>query len=325
MGKHADTYLYGDIFIFNGNIVRGYSMKIEGNVISSTPRLYTQNRDDNQLKLETGFALPKHDSVEISEAAKQLAAGTGGRELPVGVVKDNLSIRPFFTAEIDSSLSQVLNGKPPEVEEAVNFLITRNFVPDGSVSDDSERAALLESGLSQAKYIADNYMTDDEAEKFLGTMGMIAAYAKTRTVDPESGQASYMYLHRKPDGAPDDYVDMDYLMKKYDPESARKITETLKDGLNGGSGAGFTGIMMDFNQKLAQNPQWLNEYRAEIDNMNKVLKNTDIDNRFESADTSNMAAFLQDMDSQIQNTAHENKNFLTRNIEYFSLILGKQI
>lgn len=53
-------------------------------------------------------------------------------------------------------------------------------------------------------------------------MDMIAAYAKTRTVDPETGQASYIEIYRKPKGAPDDYVDIDYLKKKHDPESAHK-------------------------------------------------------------------------------------------------------
>jgi hypothetical protein len=47
----------------------------------------------------------------------------------------------YHFAEIDASLEQLLAGKPPEVEEAVNILISSNFVPDGSVSDKNERAA----------------------------------------------------------------------------------------------------------------------------------------------------------------------------------------
>lgn len=38
-------------------------------------------------------------------------------------------------------------------------------------------------------------------------------------------------------------------MKKHDPESARKVAEMLQDAANGGSGAGFTQILLDFNQK----------------------------------------------------------------------------
>ncbi|MGZ7440123.1 hypothetical protein [Paenibacillus sp. TH7-28] len=299
-------------------------MKIESNVISSLPRIDTQNRGNNQAKMETGPALPGHDSVEISEAARQLAAGTGGRELPVGAIKHH-SIRPFFTAEMDASLEQLLSGKSPEVEEAVNYLISSNFVPDGSVSDESERAALLESGLAQAKFIADNYMTGDEAEKFLATMDKIAAYAKTRTVDPETGEASYIDIPRKPEGAPDDYVNFDSLMKKYDPESADKLAEIVKDMANGGSDEGFMEILLDFNQKLIKNPQWSRDYRAENNYVNTVLNNTKIDNRFAGADTSDITAFLEDMNSKFQNTAFENKNFLTRNIEYFALVLGKRI
>lgn len=303
-------------------------MQIDRNVISSLPRLHTQNKDNNQTnnqaKLETGPALPGHDSVEISEAAKRLAEGISDRQLPAGAVKHHW-IRPMFTAEIDSSLAQLLHGKPPEVEEAVNFLISSNFVPDGSVSDEGERAALLESGLSQAKYIADHYMTDEEADEFLAAMHWIAAYANTRTVDPETGQASYIHLPRKPEGAPDDYVDIDYLMKKYDPESADNIADILKDAANGGSGAGITDILRGFIQKLAQHPQWSRDYRTETNEVNTVLNNTIIDNRFEGADTSTIAAFLQDMDSRFQHTSFETKDFLTKNIQYFALILGKQM
>jgi len=234
-------------------------MKIHHNVISSLPRLYTQNQDNNQrnnqLKMETGPTLPGHDSVEISEAAKRLAEGISDRQLPVDAMEHDW-IRPFFTDEIDTSLQQLLDGKSPEVEAAVNFLISSNFVPDGSVPNDNERAALLEIGLTQAQYIADNYMTDEEADEFLATMNRIAAYAITRTVDPETGQASYIEIPRKPKGAPDDYVDINYLMKKHDPESAHTITDILKDALNGGSITGFNELLQGFIQKMAQNPQW---------------------------------------------------------------------
>lgn len=94
---------------------------------------------------------------------------------------------------------------------------------------------------------------------------------------------------------------------------------------NGGSGEGFMEIMLEFKQKLIKNPQWSRNYRTEINDLNTVLNNTKIDNRFAGADTSNMAAFLEDMNSKFQNTSFENKNFLTRNIEYFALVLGKKI
>ncbi|MNI81388.1 hypothetical protein D3C73_1379970 [compost metagenome] len=84
-------------------------------------------------------------------------------------------------------------------------------------------------------------------------------------------------------------------------------------------------ILKDFNQKLAQNPQWSKDYLDETNMVDKVLNSTNINNRFNGADTSNMAVFLADMNSKFQNTAFESKDFLTRNMEYFALILGKQL
>ncbi|MFC4597248.1 hypothetical protein [Cohnella hongkongensis] len=273
------------------------------------------------MQLETGIALPKPDRVELSEASRRLAAGISERQLPEGVVKHNYSVRPVFTAEIEASLSRALSGKPPEVTDAVHFLIARNFVPDGSVADEEERAALLESGLSQAKFIADRYLTGDEAAEFLAAMKKIAAYAQTRTVDPESGQARYIELPHKPVGAPDDYIDLNRMMKKYDPEAYRRLTDILQNG----SGVGFSSLLMEFQRKMAQNPEWVREYRAEVHRVNTVLTRTTIDNRFEGADTSDLASFLQDMNGKFDNTSFANKDFLTRNLESFSLILRKLV
>ncbi len=64
-------------------------MGIYHNVISSLPRLYTQNQDNSQMKMETGAALPLLDRLEISEAVKRLAEGISDRQLPVDAMKHN--------------------------------------------------------------------------------------------------------------------------------------------------------------------------------------------------------------------------------------------
>ncbi|GIO14076.1 hypothetical protein J19TS2_36310 [Cohnella xylanilytica] len=296
-------------------------MRIEGGA-AALPNLYRDTRDAGAPKLEYGPAIPglKHDSVEISEASRRLAEGISTRELPPGVVQDRY-LRRMFNSEIDGSLNRLLEGKSPEVEQAVNFLISSNFVPDESVSDEGERAALLESGLSQAKFIADNYMTESEAADFMTTMNKIAAYAKTRTVDPETGKASYIELPRRPEGAPGDYIDIDYLMKKYDPEAAKQAAASLKDASSGGSGSGFAKILMDFQRKLANHPEWTREYRGEVQRANDLLNNAKIDNRFAGADTSSLDAFLQDMNGKFRDASFESKDFLTKNLESFSRIL----
>jgi len=298
-------------------------MKVDSQTLT-IPNLYSGSASLRQARLVTGTAPAgmEHYRVEISQAGKDLAAGLNARQLPVGAVIHDLGARPYFTEEIDQSLNRVLNGKPKEVQEAVNYLIGNNLMPDGTVSDEGERAALLESGLSQAQFIADNYMAGDEAGEFLAAVNQIAAYARTRTVDPETGRASYLNLHRKPEGAPDDYIDVDYMMKRYDPEAAAAIAKIYANLHNGtGDGSGIAGIMAAFTRKMAENPQWIEEYRAEAAHAREALTSGPIDNRFAGANTANMASFLSDMNDRIRNSAFENTDFLSRNLEYFAMVL----
>jgi len=54
----------------------------------------------------------------------------------------------------------------------------------------------------------------EEAGEFMDTMHLLAAVAKTRTVDPETGLAGYAQLPRRPHGAPADYIRVQDVMRK---------------------------------------------------------------------------------------------------------------
>ncbi len=245
-----------------------------------------------------------HDKVEISSL---------GRELAVGVIEHQPG-KYYGTSEINESLNKVLEGKDEKVSNAVYTAIEFNFVPDGNVSDDEERAALLELGLSQAKYIADKYMTGEEADDFLSTMDKIAAIAKTRTVDPITGSANYSTPSDRPQGAPDDYVSTGNLMKRFEPESYKKLTDAIASGGDWGS------ILINFAKKVPQHKEWAATYSEEQNQLAKSLANTKIENRFKDVDTSNLTDFLEDVHRIIQDTSFVKNEFLTRNIDYFALI-----
>jgi hypothetical protein len=246
-----------------------------------------------------------HDKVEISPI---------GRELAVGAI-EHQPAKYYGTSDINQSLNKILDGKDEKVSKAVYTAIGFNFFPDGNVSDEDERAALLEMGLSQARYIADNYMTGEEATDFLSTIDKIAAIAKTRTVDPITGSATYITPSERPQGAPDDYVSTGNLMKRFEPETYKKLTDAITSGGDWGS------ILLKFAEKVPQSKEWAATYIEERNQLVKSLKNTKIENRFKNADTSNMATFLEDVHSIIQDTSFTKKDFLRRNIEYFAHIL----
>lgn len=247
------------------------------------------------------------DSLEISKE---------GRELAVGAIEYEPA-KYFGTIEINDSLNKLLTTKDSKVSKAVYTTIESNFVPDGTVPDNEERATLLEAGLSQAQYIADNYMTKDEAAEFMSTMNKIAAIAKTRTVDPETGNTTYITPPQKPKGAPDDYVSTGELMKRFEPDTYKKLSEAVVGG------GDWISILTSFNQRALQNKEWTKTYRKETAKLEKDLASTRINNRFAGTDTSSLYSFTEAMQRKIQNTSFDKKDFLIKNMNYFKHILNK--
>ena len=274
------------------------------------PKLYGMNGQgqvNKQPKMETG-TIPglKHDTVDISPT---------GRQLAVGAIEHHVATY-YGNAEINDSLNRILDGKSPEIRTAVYTIIQSNLVPDGTVSDSKERAALLELGLTQAKYIADNYFKDGEAAEMLNTMNKIAAMSHKETINPVAGNAAYIPPSQKPQGAPDDYVNITDLMKRFEPESHGQLQDAI---VNGGD---WSGILMKFAHKIPQNKEWLDTYRQEASQPMKEAPASRIDSRFNSANTADMAAFVKDLQSMIQKTQLANTDFLSRNIDYFAHVLG---
>lgn len=281
-------------------------MEISGSTSFTVPKLYHLNKQAANTSMVEGqlTGLPL-DTVEISTAGRQLAADAIEHE----------AAKYYGTAEINDSLNQLLAGKEPQVSKAVYTLIQSNLLPDGTVSDEEERAALLEAGLSQAQYIADHYMAGDEAGKFMDTVKQIAAIAKTRTVDPATGKASYVTLPQKPQGAPDDYISADDMMKRFEPETYTKLQEAVQGGGDWGS------ILMGFAKRIPQHPDWTETYLKETEQLAAKLKSNTLHNRFEGVATSDMSAFTQGMRETIQRSALANPDYLIRNMEYFAHIL----
>ncbi len=272
----------------------------------SIPKQYHFNKPSPETQLPQGqlVGLPV-DTVNISPEGRQLAL-------------DAITHEPgkyYGTAEINSSLEQLLADKDPKVSKAVYTIIESNFMPDGTDSDEGDRAALLEIGLTQAQYIARHYMTGEEGAEFMDTINQIAAIAKTRTVDPATGRASYSTPADRPAGAPEDYVSTGDLMKRFEPDTYARLQEAIKSGGDWGS------ILHSFGMRVPQHPEWAQTYLTEEKQLVDSLKNTKHSTRFEDADTSDLAAFTKGMKEKIRSTALANPELVIRNMDYFAHIL----
>ncbi|PYE48810.1 hypothetical protein HUB98_16635 [Paenibacillus barcinonensis] len=243
------------------------------------------------------------DTVEISTASRQLASSD--------VV--NHAARYFGTVQINESLERSLQDQSPEVREAVYGIIQSNFITD--VTEEDQRSALLELGLAQAKYIADNYMKGDQAAAFMDTIRQIGAISTTRTINPETKQIQYATPPQKPVGAPEDYVDLNYMMRKFQPDTFNKLQDAIVNGKD------WSRILTDFAKKASTNQEWLKEYREAATQPSGSLPAR---NRFEHADTTRLSSFastVQDIIAQLNST---NNTFLTDNLQAFIRKLGSQ-
>ncbi|NGQ96917.1 hypothetical protein G3578_17280 [Brevibacillus sp. SYP-B805] len=269
--------------------------------------LYAQARKETEMVAGSIPELAHQDTVELRSAVP--------RQLPDGVIQHETP-KFFFNSEINASLDKILAEKAPEVKKAAYGIIEFNlFATNRDLSDD-ERAALLEAGLSQAKYLADHYMTDDEASEFLATINLLGAVAKTRKVDPATGNVTYIELPQKPQGAPSDYVNIQKVMQRYDPKAYASLQSAVATGGNVG------GILIEFAKKLRQHPEWVREYRQEQDRLMTDLRNTKIDNRFEGVNTIDMETFATEMKERAEHSSLKNIDVLTQNIASFARLLG---
>ncbi|TKH43956.1 hypothetical protein C1I60_11410 [Paenibacillus terrae] len=265
---------------------------------AQSPQLYEGKRSELVIQ----------DSVEISETGRQLAEGA--------IVSQ--SAKYFGTTQINDALNRVLEGQPEEVSNAVYSMIESNFIVNGTVTDESQRTVLLEMGVSQSKYIAEHYMEGDKAKEFLETMNQIAAIALTRSIDPETGDISYTTPIDRPIGAPEDYVKMSELMKQADPQKYTAFINDIKGGGNGLS------QLIDFAQKVPQNPKWIEKYKERTGEIAELLNNTRIENRFDKADTTSASAFMNSMQNILKESSAMQDSY-SQNLRAFFRNLGVHV
>ncbi|MGQ4677740.1 hypothetical protein [Paenibacillus polymyxa] len=260
-----------------------------------------------QLQEEKVSRFVVQDTVEISEAGRKLAEGD--------IVSH--AAKYFGTTQINDALNRVLEGQPEEVSDAVYNMIQSNFIVDGTVTDEKQRAVLLEMGVSQSKYIADHYMEGDKAKEFMQTMNQIAGIALTRTIDSETGDISYTTPTDRPIGAPEDYVKLSEVMKQVDPQKYTAFMNDIKGGGNGLS------QLLSFAQKVPQNPDWINKYKEHTEQTEELLNKPQLTNRFDKADTSSASAFMNSMQNLLKESSAPEDSYM-QNMRGFFRNLGVQ-
>lgn len=244
-----------------------------------------------------------HDSVslEISQEGRQLAESD--------IIHH--AARYFGTTQINEALNQTLKNQPSDVTEAVHGLIQSNFITNNTEVSEDERDALIEMGLSQAEYIANNYIDENKRDEFMNTIKQIAGIAKTGTKNSVTGEISYETPTQRPVGAPEDYIKITDLMRKYEPDTMTKLQDAIVNNKDWGT------ILVSFAKKAAANQSWQQEFREESDAQMKKIMERGSENRFKTTATTNSADFASDMKNQLDKAGFSGNLFLHNNLDHF--------
>lgn len=194
--------------------------------------------------------------------------------------------------QADEAVKQALTDSSQEVKDASYGIIERNFLP-GNVGDmtEEERQSLISLGMEQARYIAGNYMSGEQAEDYLTAMEKIAKYGMNGTLE-ENGKVSYDISKGRPIGAPEDYVDYEELMKNTAPETYDKLKAAVKQYLTDGTGD-WISIMSDFSKKSYADKKLIDDYLKTNKEQEDKINNTEIDDTFTGVSKEDYQAFYE--------------------------------
>ncbi|WP_225085878.1 hypothetical protein [Pectobacterium colocasium] len=195
--------------------------------------------------------------------------------------------RRFFSSDIDNALSQALAEQPEQVSQAVYRIIDENFMNSSAVSG-AQRQASLALGLSQAAYLAEHYINDDQKQSFLDAMKQIAAISQTRTTD-ETGHVSYDTPPSYIPGTTEYKVDWVEIMKEKEPKSYERYQETMASG---DMVKGLEEFISFAKTAAIKHPEWGREYQSNAARQVNELKHAEISNPFANIDVSTPSGFM---------------------------------
>ncbi|RYC41238.1 hypothetical protein [Pectobacterium zantedeschiae] len=227
-------------------------------------------------------------TVEPSEKAtfEQVQISQEGRkQLQDDIISP--PVRRFFSSDIDNALSQTLAGQPEQVSQAVYRIIDENFMNSSALSGESRQASLA-LGLSQAAYLAEHYINDDQKSSFLDTMKQIAAISQTRTTD-EKGNISYYTPPSYIPGTTEYKVDWGEIMKEKEPKRYEGYREAMESG---DVVKGLEEFISFVSTAAITHPEWGREYQNNAVRQVNEIKLAEISNPFANIDLSTPSGFM---------------------------------
>lgn len=301
-----------------------YNMEFQKGVAFEKNPAKLTNQTAPQLEVKNVNEIILNEEIEISEEAYQKWLETAQEEKEL-LIKQNYTSIFIPNIQTNHLLRESLEDASFEVVNAAYETIHNNLLKSnvGNMKEE-ERHNLIALGLEKAKYIADNYLSKEQAGKFLSAMETVAKYGMNGVKD-ENGRVTFNIQQGPLAGAPDDYVNSYEVMKEASPETynryqtlkqeylttndSNKLLEAKKIASNWIKNAHMTNPSL-FKNKAEQFAEW-----------KQTVNETKLPTAFSETDIANKSLFMNSLLKANEQHYLMNTTYLEDNLyEFFSLL-----
>lgn len=262
-------------------------------------------------------------SLEISAEGKELAANRVIETTPLQR-KTLTYLKRTGHEAIDNKIVDALKNVDEDVRNYAYEIVNNDFLRDykGDMTED-ERQDLIALGLKEAEYIADNYLSGEDAGEFMKAMKKVAVIAADG-VEGKNGRMDYGL----PEGTMVDKnghtihtTDTEGMMKAYSPETYKKysaLVDEFKETGNQDKLIASMRLMIQFVVDTAKNdPGAVDRYEKGVARKVSDMSDKDVRHTFDDVDTASSDRFINSLKNM------QNKNHLEHGVSYQNRI--KQI
>ena len=302
-------------------------------------------KTDEKIRSIFGEKEPIAATLKISQEGKTAASAKaeGKQTEQSGAVQQKkpqvtLPIRDLVRtgyASIDNAIIDSLNGVSDEVRQYAYDIVRHDFllIKAEGISED-ERQDLISLGLSEAQYVADNYLSGDNAKIFMTAMKKVAGIAASGERE-EDGTMDYNIIYKTDpayqtkDGhtSTQGSIDMVKMMKRYRPEmykefkALQKELKETEDGNQHDLVKQSAMLLIRFtNEIMAEQPEAFKEFERDGLRRLEQASDKDVKPTFRNVDTKGTQNFIQALMQMQKGNAFSSFPTLTSRI---STILGQ--
>lgn len=204
-------------------------------------------------------------------------------------------------ASIDNTIIDSLNGVSDDIRQYAYDIVRNDFLIDnaGDMSEE-ERQELISLGLSEAQFIADNYLSGENAEDFMTAIKKVAGIAANATRE-EDGTMDYGGIYSRnhtENGYTVEITDSIGIIKRFCPDVYKEykaLQKELKETHDTERIVKEVAKLLagTINELVREQPEAFKQFeKAGLERFEKASEN-DVKDTFRSVDTKNTKTFIQ--------------------------------